>query len=54
MNKDRILVETLTIRISKKLLNNYKKHCDDNGLSLSKRIRFFMEKDIENKIEIKK
>jgi hypothetical protein len=46
MKKERIFVETITIKISKDLLEKYKKYCNDNGLSLSKRLRFFMEKDI--------
>ena len=54
MKREKILIESLTIRISKDLLENYKKYCDENGLSYSKRLRFFMEKDIEGKIEIKK
>lgn len=52
--KEKILTETFTFKISDDLLKNYRKYCDDNGFSLSKRLRFFMEKDIENKIEIKK
>ena len=54
MKREKKLVESLTIRISGDLLSKYKKHCDNNGLLLSKRIRFFIEKDIEGKIEIKK
>lgn len=48
------LDEILTIRISNELNLNYKKYCDDSGLSLSKRLRFLMQKDIDNKLEIKK
>jgi hypothetical protein len=54
MKREKILVDTITIKISKVLSEKYKKFCDDNGLSLSKRLRFFMEKDIAGKIEIKK
>jgi predicted DNA binding CopG/RHH family protein len=54
MEQKKILAESLTIRISEELLENYKKYCDENGLSYSKRIRFFMKKDIEGKIEIRK
>ena len=54
MKREKYLVESMTIRISKELLNQYKKYCDDNGLSFSKRLRFFMEKDIEGKVEFKK
>lgn len=53
MKREKVLINTITIKISKDLSDKYKKYCDDNGLSLSKRLRFFMEKDIENKIEIK-
>lgn len=54
MKKEKTLVQTLTIRISKILLDDYKFYCDENGLSLSKRLRYLMQKDIDEKIEIKK
>jgi hypothetical protein len=54
MKREKILTQTLNIRISNNLIEQYKKYCDDNGFLLSKRLRFFMEKDIEGKIEIKK
>lgn len=37
----------LTIRLEKELLENYKKFCDDNGYSMSKRIRLFIEKELK-------
>jgi len=52
--KEKKLQNTLTIRISKSLYDSYKEFCDDNGLSLSKRIRFLLEKDIDGKVDIKK
>lgn len=42
--KDKIL----SIRISEKLLEEYKQFCDENSMNFSKRIRKFMEKDVEN------
>lgn len=54
MKREKILTNTITIKISNVLSEKYKKYCNDNGLSLSKRLRFFMEKDIEGKLEIKK
>jgi len=54
MKREKILTDSLTIRISEKLNDEYKNYCDDNGLSLSKRLRFFMKKDIEGKLNIKK
>lgn len=54
MKRDKILIGTLTIRISDGLNNKYRKYCDENGLSLSKRLRFLIQKDIDGKIEIKK
>jgi len=42
------------IRISNKLIEDYKQYCEENGLLLSKRIRFLIQKDIENKIKIEK
>jgi predicted DNA binding CopG/RHH family protein len=37
-----------TIRIPEKLLEEYKQFCDENSMVVSKRIRKFMEKDVEN------
>ena len=53
MKREKILIGTLTIRISELLNEIYKKQCDENVLSLSKRLRFLIEKDIDGKIEIK-
>jgi antitoxin component of RelBE/YafQ-DinJ toxin-antitoxin module len=38
----------LTFRINSKLLEEYKKFCDENSLNMSSRIRKFMERDMEN------
>jgi len=54
MKREKVLIGTLTIRISKLLNEKYKQYCDENGLSLSKRLRFLIKKDIEGKIDIKK
>jgi hypothetical protein len=37
-----------TIRVPEKLLEEYKQFCDENSMNVSKRIRKFMEKDVEN------
>ena len=37
-----------TIRVPEKLLEEYKQFCDVNAMNVSKRIRKFMEKDVEN------
>lgn len=37
-----------SIRLPEKLLEEYKQFCDENSMNVSKRIRKFMEKDIEN------
>lgn len=37
-----------SIRIPEKLLEEYKQFCDENSMNVSKRIRKFMEKDVEN------
>jgi hypothetical protein len=37
-----------SIRIPEKLLNEYRFFCDENCINMSKRLRRFMEKDIEN------
>ena len=36
-----------SIRIPEKLLNEYRKFCSDNSIDMSKRIRKYMENDIE-------
>jgi hypothetical protein len=36
-----------SIRISSKLLEEYRKFCEDNSINISKRIRRFMERDLE-------
>lgn len=41
--KDRMF----TIRVSEKLIEEYKQFCDENAINASKRIRKFMERDIE-------
>lgn len=37
----------LNIRIPEKLLEDYKKFCEENTFTMSKRIRKLMESDIE-------
>jgi predicted DNA binding CopG/RHH family protein len=37
-----------TIRVPEKLLEEYKQFCDENSMVVSKRIRKFMERDVEN------
>lgn len=37
-----------SIRIPEKLLEEYKQFCDENSMNVSKRIRKFMERDVEN------
>lgn len=42
-NKDKMF----SLRIPEELLENYKKFCDENSFNISKRLRKFMERDIE-------
>jgi hypothetical protein len=43
-----------SLRLPEKLLDEYRKFCDDNSINISKRIRRFMERDLEMwKIRIK-
>lgn len=44
----------MNIRLEESLMEQYKTYCEENGLLLSKRIRFLMQKDMENKIKIEK
>jgi hypothetical protein len=36
-----------SFRIPEKLLEEYRKFCEDNSINISKRIRKFMERDLE-------
>lgn len=40
--------------MSESLIEEYKTHCENNGLVISTRIRFLIQKDIEGKIKIDK
>lgn len=42
-SKDKIF----SIRVSEKLLEEYRKFCEENSINISKRIRKFMERDLE-------
>jgi antitoxin component of RelBE/YafQ-DinJ toxin-antitoxin module len=42
--------EYIHVRISKEIKNEYIKYCNENGFSLSKRIRQFIENELNNKI----
>ncbi len=44
MAKDKMF----TIRVPEKLLEEYKQFCEENSMVVSKRIRKFMERDVEN------
>ena len=44
----------LSVRVDEDLRVKYHNFCKDNGYSLSKRIRFYMEKDMDGKLEIKR
>jgi hypothetical protein len=36
-----------SIRIPEKLLNEYREFCDENSINISKRLRKFIERDLE-------
>jgi antitoxin component of RelBE/YafQ-DinJ toxin-antitoxin module len=40
-------VGNLTIRLNKNLLDDYKSLCENNGYDMSKRIRLFIQKELE-------
>lgn len=48
-NKERKVL----VRLTEESANNFIIHCDNNGYTMSKRIRLLIEKDIEGKIIIK-
>ena len=37
-----------SLRIPEKLLEDYRLFCDENSINISKRLRKFMERDLEN------
>jgi hypothetical protein len=51
MGKDMMVdnrkVGNLTIRLDKKLLDDYKSLCEKNGFDMSKRLRLWIQKEIE-------
>jgi hypothetical protein len=40
-------IGNLTIRIEKSLLDDWKSLCDQNGYDMSKRLRLYIQKEIE-------
>ncbi len=50
MNQNKKHDCTLLIRINKQVKNAYMDYCNENGYSISKRIRLLIEKDLNNKI----
>jgi hypothetical protein len=47
MMEDNRKVGNITIRIDRKLLDDYKSLCDRNGFDMSKRLRLWIQKEIE-------
>lgn len=47
MMADNLKVGNLTIRLDKKMLDEYKSLCEKNGFDMSKRLRIFIQKEIE-------
>lgn len=39
--------QSLSVYISKDILNRYKSYCEMNGMSVSKRIEILMKKELE-------
>jgi len=37
-----------SLRIPEKLLEEYREFCEENSINISKRIRKFIERDVEN------
>ena len=38
----------LTLSVNEKILKEYKKHCEEKGLVISKQVEKFMEEKLEN------
>jgi hypothetical protein len=47
--KDRKII----IRLTENMANDYINHCNNNGYTISKRLRLLVEKDINNKLIFK-
>jgi hypothetical protein len=54
--KDGDLMKLFSFRVPPKMIEEYRVFCDENCMDISKRLRRYMEKDIENwkKIKISK
>jgi metal-responsive CopG/Arc/MetJ family transcriptional regulator len=44
----------LTITLPEKILKNFRKFCDENGINLSSRIAILIREDLEKKNPLKK
>lgn len=47
MSTKKVNDKMFSIRISSVLLEEYKKFCEENSIDISKRLRKFMERDLE-------
>jgi antitoxin component of RelBE/YafQ-DinJ toxin-antitoxin module len=43
--------DNIRIRIDSGLKNRYQEYCDENGFSISKRIRLLLEKDLRGELK---
>lgn len=44
----------ILIRLTQERANEFINYCNENGFTMSKRLRLLIEKDMEGKLEIKK
>ncbi len=51
--RKKVLNEMIALRLSSKLLHEYKDFCNENSINMSKRIRKFMENELEAWREMK-
>ncbi|MEM0360541.1 MAG: hypothetical protein QXK06_04370 [Candidatus Diapherotrites archaeon] len=42
--------KTVALSIEEKIYNNYKEHCDKEGIVLSRQVEKFMEKELANNL----
>lgn len=49
-NKERRIL----VRLTEDKANEFIEYCNENGFTMSKRLRLLIEKDMEGKLEIKK
>jgi len=48
-----LIKKTVALSIEEQVYNNYKEHCDKEGIVLSRQVEKFMEKELANNLKNK-